>query len=207
MMAWRRSGDKPLSEPVMVILPTHKCVTRPQWLIRCICRYWLQLLEIFANISYHLNEGESMYIQMIAMSCWIFTYTDCLTNPCMDCLEWKVVNFDKTIYCCESQRNCLIVGFSNRVHWFEWEPNTAFQNVHHLDWWSNYTVRARYFPKILITETYSLPIGALYEMPWVSLKCSLFPAFGIAMLLAVPCSFGTCYNGARPCMVECFTHQ
>ena len=31
IMAWRRSGDKPLSEPVMIILPTHICVTRPQW--------------------------------------------------------------------------------------------------------------------------------------------------------------------------------
>ena len=31
IMAWRRSGDKPLSEPVMVCLLTHICVTRPQW--------------------------------------------------------------------------------------------------------------------------------------------------------------------------------
>ena len=31
IMASRRSGDKPLSEPVMVNLPTHICVTRPQW--------------------------------------------------------------------------------------------------------------------------------------------------------------------------------
>ena len=30
-MAWRRQGDKPLSEPMMVSLPTHVCVTRPQW--------------------------------------------------------------------------------------------------------------------------------------------------------------------------------
>ena len=30
-MAWRRSGDKPLSEPMMVSLLTHICVTRPQW--------------------------------------------------------------------------------------------------------------------------------------------------------------------------------
>ena len=29
--AWRRSGEKPLSEPMMVSLPTHMCVTRPQW--------------------------------------------------------------------------------------------------------------------------------------------------------------------------------
>ena len=31
IMAWRRAGDKPLSEPMMVSLPTHICVTRPQW--------------------------------------------------------------------------------------------------------------------------------------------------------------------------------
>ena len=31
VMAWRRPGDKPLSEPMMVRLPTYICVTRPQW--------------------------------------------------------------------------------------------------------------------------------------------------------------------------------
>ena len=31
IMVWCRPGDKPLSEPVMVNLPTHICVTRPQW--------------------------------------------------------------------------------------------------------------------------------------------------------------------------------
>ena len=31
IMAWRRPGNKPLSEPMMVILLTHICVTRPQW--------------------------------------------------------------------------------------------------------------------------------------------------------------------------------
>ena len=31
IMAWRRPGDKPLSEPMMVSLLTHICVARPQW--------------------------------------------------------------------------------------------------------------------------------------------------------------------------------
>ena len=31
IMAWRRPGDKPLSEPKMVSLLTHICVARPQW--------------------------------------------------------------------------------------------------------------------------------------------------------------------------------
>ena len=30
-MAWRRPGDKPLSEPMMASLLTHICITRPQW--------------------------------------------------------------------------------------------------------------------------------------------------------------------------------
>ena len=31
IMAWRRPGDKPLSEPMMARLLMHICVTRPQW--------------------------------------------------------------------------------------------------------------------------------------------------------------------------------
>ena len=31
IMAWRRPGDKPLSEPMMASLPTHVCVALPQW--------------------------------------------------------------------------------------------------------------------------------------------------------------------------------
>ena len=34
IMAWRRPGDKPLSEPMMVYLPMHICVTGLQWVNR-----------------------------------------------------------------------------------------------------------------------------------------------------------------------------
>ena len=37
LMAWHRPGDRPLSEPVMVSLPTHICVTRPQWVNSLYC--------------------------------------------------------------------------------------------------------------------------------------------------------------------------
>ena len=33
IMTWRRPGDKPLSEPMMVRLLTHICVTQPQWVM------------------------------------------------------------------------------------------------------------------------------------------------------------------------------
>ena len=48
IMAWRRSGDKPLSEPMMVSLSTHICVTRPQWVnsvqvtVTQLCKLWLK---------------------------------------------------------------------------------------------------------------------------------------------------------------------
>ena len=33
IMAWRRPGAKPLSEPMLISSPTYICVTRPQWVI------------------------------------------------------------------------------------------------------------------------------------------------------------------------------
>ena len=38
IMAWRRPGDKPLSEPMMIISLTHICVARPQWV-----KHWREL--------------------------------------------------------------------------------------------------------------------------------------------------------------------
>ena len=38
IMAWRRPGDKPLFEPMMVSSTTHICVTRPQW-VKASCAY------------------------------------------------------------------------------------------------------------------------------------------------------------------------
>ena len=38
IMAWRRPGDKPLFEPMMVSLPTHICVARLQW-VKASCLY------------------------------------------------------------------------------------------------------------------------------------------------------------------------
>ena len=66
VMAWRRSGDKPLSEPMMVSLLTHICVTRPQC-VKCFnystyirfssnCKY-LQRKYVILHIAY-CNNGR-----------------------------------------------------------------------------------------------------------------------------------------------------
>ena len=49
IMAWRRSGDKPLSEPMMDSLLTHICVTRPQWV-----NLFMNPLSDEACISIHM---------------------------------------------------------------------------------------------------------------------------------------------------------
>ena len=48
IMAWRRPGDKPLSEPMMVSLPTHICVTRPQWV-----KQYVYILFYFLTFMRH----------------------------------------------------------------------------------------------------------------------------------------------------------
>ena len=50
IMAWRRSGDKPVSEPMMVTLLTDICITRPQW-VNCI-----PAIEAYAS----MNQGSFM---------------------------------------------------------------------------------------------------------------------------------------------------
>ena len=41
IMAWRRPGDKPLFETMMVCLPTHICASRPWWVIlSLVTRFW-----------------------------------------------------------------------------------------------------------------------------------------------------------------------
>ena len=70
IMAWRRSGDKPLSKPIMVSLLTHICVTRPQWVnqasafphigYRHVCRSWsFAAIHQATPSSLHWKETKS----------------------------------------------------------------------------------------------------------------------------------------------------
>ena len=74
IMAWRRPGDKPLSEPMMVRLPTHICVTRPQWvsshhmfipMLTAVSRVWYSL-------CHYLSEVEKS--RSLSMQFWGFSF-------------------------------------------------------------------------------------------------------------------------------------
>ena len=83
IMAWRRPGDKPLSEPMMVRLLTHICVTLPQWVnslgpsdaLRR-WRSWSTLVQVMACCltapSHYLNQ------------CWLIMISKVLWNSSQD---------------------------------------------------------------------------------------------------------------------------
>ena len=64
IMAWRRPGDKPLSEPMVVSLLTHICVTRPQWVNHQWVSFWHN----------YLIATWTVYLMRIsrALGCYIF---------------------------------------------------------------------------------------------------------------------------------------
>ena len=64
IMAWRRPGDKPLFEPMLLRLSTYMCVTRSQWVKMSwvIFRKCIQIL--------YLTTGSSPFmVSLIATSC------------------------------------------------------------------------------------------------------------------------------------------
>ena len=60
IMAWRRPGDKPLSEPMMVSLPTHICVIWSQW-VNDMLVLMQQQLKIYNRKQYHCTEEHIIF--------------------------------------------------------------------------------------------------------------------------------------------------
>ena len=60
LMAWRRPGDKPLSETMMVSLLTHICVTRPQWVNVVVITYPCPNIDVFSSSL--LAKGATNYV-------------------------------------------------------------------------------------------------------------------------------------------------
>ena len=73
VMAWRRPGDKPLSEPMMFRLPTHICVTRPQW-----------VNSVRPHDTYMHQETRPSLVQK--MTCHLLG-TKALSGPMLACFQ------------------------------------------------------------------------------------------------------------------------
>ena len=106
IMAWRRPGDKPLSEPIMVTLLTHICVTRPQWVKSYLSKPSYTALLLYPSQIYHWGLG--MIIISLLQTCimgWLGNFStskydawppakiDSVCRPFSDetmcfCIEW-----------------------------------------------------------------------------------------------------------------------
>ena len=71
IMAWHLPGDKPLSQPMMVRLPTHICVIRPQW---------VKLLSL-------LPGGNELYCKSYSMCLFV-------------CFRHWSFDFSGSVHCC-----------------------------------------------------------------------------------------------------------
>ena len=97
IMAWRRPGDKPLSEPMMVSLPTHICVSRPQWVKH------IQWFHITWNIF---------------VTCWLWSTSKCkfsfqIANAVNDSqYVEKTVSFKM-----DDEISCALSALKNRYYY------------------------------------------------------------------------------------------
>ena len=65
IMAWRRPGDKPLSEPMMLSSLTHICVTRPQWV-----KSFKHRLRMYTYSCWHVHFIQTCII--VECLFWMF---------------------------------------------------------------------------------------------------------------------------------------
>ena len=68
IMAWCRPGDKPLSEPIIVSLLTHICITRPQWVNiyfqKWHCNMCLHMVGLSYSVSTGGHDAKSSYLHV-----------------------------------------------------------------------------------------------------------------------------------------------
>ena len=75
IMAWCRPGDKPLSEPMMVRLPTHICITRPQW-VKGITSWHIFIKCDFPKVirrHYHVTDLNQLLNTVTQKNLWLCT--------------------------------------------------------------------------------------------------------------------------------------
>ena len=104
VMAWRRSGDKPLSESMIVRLPTHLCVTRPQ--------FYHKNRKIHFNSS---DAGDRIVRLRGSIQCLLMSWL--LKSPEHQQAQYWLCKTDNK-YCC-FRVNFMYLGQVSSKIWFK----------------------------------------------------------------------------------------
>ena len=76
IMAWRRPGDKPLSEPMLVFVLTHICVTRLQWVNKSVTPLEIQYTDNKHEIKMYLfrkRQDSSIGTRKLEINCSLYS--------------------------------------------------------------------------------------------------------------------------------------
>ena len=73
IMPWHCPGDKPLSEPTMVSLPTQICVTWPQWVNISMSTLWCHPIKLGSFHGWQIIESNLKFMNsLISNNCiWL----------------------------------------------------------------------------------------------------------------------------------------
>ena len=106
IMAWCRPGDKPLSEPMMVNLLTHICVTRPQWvkIMALLIRHretfpehkhFLRVILVICQHQYLINNTlfipgiiNAFINSLVQIMAWHLVAAKPLSEPVVECCRY-----------------------------------------------------------------------------------------------------------------------
>ena len=117
MMAWRRPGDKPLSEPMIVSLLTHICFARPQW-VRIACdtikRRYVQVKYNKETVIVMSNKTHTCFISRLYFN---ITWMGAQIHTHVDVMHGQVFSITVPF---------LLEGTDNRWITPKWASNVGF---------------------------------------------------------------------------------
>ena len=102
MMAWRRPGDKPLSEPMMVNLTTHICVSRLQLIKASPCPLqslvvswlWVQAVDLTIDWPMKIDHSHKPTLHLTNIpQCTILYVTKMCTHVHISVTTWCIVGY------------------------------------------------------------------------------------------------------------------
>ena len=126
IMAWRRPGDKPLSEPMMVSLPTHICVTRPQWV-----NLVLRMSFLRNRLCIELLHIPSICHVAVFNTLWPRQYGRHFAEDICNCILLNENCWFEFHWNLFSRVELVIIQ-----HWFRWWLGTKQVASHYLkQWW------------------------------------------------------------------------
>ena len=113
IMAWRRPGDKPLSEPIMVCLLTHICVTRSQWVKKS-----YNSVYVLGKIHSYIKEGnaghENDNVHVCTINVYIYISIFWTLMTMLFVMIYMCIYIHGRIY--DVFSNKLFLAFSQREH-------------------------------------------------------------------------------------------